>query len=66
MQKIRENDFVQNLWTFFRSLFVQMKIVDELSIVHTWKGSQKKAASIKNFESPSVFDRFIVKKLALR
>ena len=28
---------------FFRSLFVQMKIVDELSIVHTWKGCQKKA-----------------------
>ena len=38
VQKIRETDFVQN-----SSLFVQMKIVDELSIVNTWKGCQKKA-----------------------
>ena len=42
LKKIRENDFVQNLWKFFRALLVQKKIADTQFIAQIWKGSQKK------------------------
>ena len=72
VQKIRENDFVQNLVTFF-SLALRSnedcgQTIHRTHLKRVSKESSRNflAASIKNFENPSIFDRFIVKKLSLR
>ena len=72
VQKIRENDFDRNLWTFF-SLTLRSNEDGGRTIycTHLKRVSKESslnfiAASIKIFENPSIFDRFIVIKLSLR
>ena len=71
-KKIRENDFVQNLWSFLLHTFRSNKDCGQTIYRTNLKRVSKEnsghllAASIKFFKNPSIFDRFIVKKLSLR
>ena len=67
VQKIRENDLVQNLWTFLSLTLHSNEDCHRTNLKRVSKGNLRNllAASFKNFENPSIFDRFIVNKLAL-
>ena len=70
-KKIRENDFGQNLWTFFSRTFRLNEDCGQTIHRTNLKRVSKEnlgnllAASIKNFENPSTFDCFIIKKLQI-